>query len=291
MNKPLNLSDFQRDLTEGKTGQEKIHNLTEALVQMVKHVRPYEIAVETDENTVAFDLIGDTQIGSLYQRLDALTKFYAYCRNEGIQTVLHTGDVLDGWKVYKGQEFELHPHGRSWSEQIKMFENGVPRYSEIETIFVTGNHDASFKNAIGMVPGDEIQKVRPDWKFIGTDSASVVLMAPDGQKLRVQLIHPGGGTAYAVSYRAQKIVESLPGGQKPDIIGIGHFHKAEFMPSYRNVAVFQTGCFQDQTPFMVRHSLAAHVGGWIVRVPLNDRKFLTGNIDARFIKFFEEDKR
>jgi hypothetical protein len=38
------------------------------------------------------------------------------------------------------------------------------------------------------------------------------------------------------------------------------------LPNYRNVCAFQSGCFQWQSPFMVRQSLAAHVGGWIVEV-------------------------
>lgn len=202
--------------------------------------------------------------------------------------VLHTGDVLDGWKVYRGQEFELRPDGKSWPEQRDIFAREVPQIPSMTTIFITGNHDASFKNLVGMNVGDELQRARDDWKFIGQDVGDVELQTKSGLKYRVRLLHPGGGTAYAVSYNAQKIIESMPGGQKPSLICIGHYHKGLYMPQYRNVSCLLTGCFQAQTPFMARQSIAAHVGGWIVTVHLTDPKKLTTRMSAEFISFFEE---
>jgi hypothetical protein len=202
---------------------------------------------------------------------------------------LHAGDVLDGWRVYKGQEFELHPNGRSWPEQRKMFADGVPDLG-ITTIFITGNHDGSFKKLIGLVVGEELSTVRPDWKFIGQDIGDVVLKTKQGQKFTVCLIHPGGGTAYALSYHTQKIIESMAGGQKPDLVGIGHYHKAEWIPAYRNVSAVQAGTFQDQTPFMVQRSIQAHVGGWIITAVLGERKKLTSRVKAEFFGFYEPER-
>jgi UDP-2,3-diacylglucosamine pyrophosphatase LpxH len=265
--------------------------LTETILQTLKRARPYEIPVKTEANSLRFGAIGDTQIGSLYQRLDALKAFYERCWNEGIQTIFHTGDVLAGWRVYKGQEFELHPKGRSWAEQRQMFADAVPFHDRLSTIFITGNHDASFKNLTGMVPGEELQRTRQDWKFIGEDVGTTVLKTQDGQRFTVQLLHPGGGTAYAISYHVQKTIDAMAGGAKPDLLCIGHYHKAEFLPAYRNVAALQTGTFEDQSPFMVRRSIAAHVGGWIVTVSLNDRKYLTRRIQTEWIGFFEPQRR
>ena len=101
--------------------------------------------------------------------------------------------------------------------------------------------------------------------------------------LRVALLHPDGGTAYALSYKSQKIIEAWEGGSKPHIIGIGHFHKAEFMPRYRNVKAIQAGCFQNQTPYMARKALAAHVGGWIVEIVLGE---LYNVVRTEFVEFF-----
>jgi UDP-2,3-diacylglucosamine pyrophosphatase LpxH len=246
--------------------------------------------VKSDGNTIKFGVIADTHIGSLYQRTDGLRLFYDRCGAEGVENVLHAGDVLAGWKVYRGQEFELHPDGIGFSRQRDMFEALAPGVKGIKTIFITGNHDASFKKQNNIIPGEELARVRDDWKFIGADTGAVTLVSKDGQKFAVQLLHPGGGTAYAVSYHSQKIIESLAGGQKPDLIAIGHYHKSFYMPAYRNVACLECGCWESQTPFMVQHSIAAHVGGWIITVALNDRKKLTSRIQAEWIGFFEEQK-
>ena len=298
MTKTINLSQLAELIAEGPAGKEKIEkqaqaisDLQETLMLMVKRIRPYEVPVKSHDNMIRFGLIGDTQIGSLYQRLDALKAFYTRCADEGITDILHAGDVIDGWRVYRGQEFELHPNGRSWPEQRKMFAESVPEIDGMRTIFITGNHDNSFKKLIGMVVGDELMLARPDWKFIGQDIGVVDLRAESGQKFSVQLFHPGGGiNQYALSYRPQRIIEAIPGGQKPNLIALGHYHKAFFMPDYRNIAAISVGCFQSQTPFMAQQSIAAQVGGWIVTVILGERKKLTSRVQAEFISFYEEQK-
>jgi predicted phosphodiesterase len=292
--KELDLSELADLIAEGPSGQEKIKKqkaaidaLQETLMLIVKRVRPYEVPIKTKDNTIKFGVIGDTHIGSMYQRTDALKLFYERCSSEGVRQILHVGDVVDGWRVYRGHEFELQPDARSWPGQRSMFSEAFPRIQGVETIFISGNHDASFKNLIGMVVGDELQRVRPDFKFIGQDVGDVILKAANGDSLKVRLVHPGGGTAYALSYKLQKFIEAIPGGEKPDLLCLGHYHKAEFLPSYRNVCGIQAGTFCSQTPFMARQASAAHVGGWIVEAALGKREHLTRRFRAEFLAFYE----
>jgi hypothetical protein len=117
---------------------------------------------------------------------------------------------------------------------------------------------------------------------LGEDQARIAFATPEG-RFEIMLLHPDGGSAYALSYKPQKICESLEGGSKPNLLGVGHFHKAEFIPAYRNIAVFQVGTFEKQTPFMARKGLAAHVGGWIVSVTVGK----TSNvIRGEFVAFY-----
>jgi predicted phosphodiesterase len=292
--KELDLSEMADALAEGPVGKAKIEKQKEAIDQLqtalmmvLKRTRPYAIPVASTHNTIRFGVIGDTHIGSYYQRLDSLGLFYDRCYAEGVKEVLHSGDILAGWKVYKGQEFELHPHGRSWAEQSKMFAESVPVHEGMRTIFITGNHDNSFKKLTGMVVGDELGRLRSDWKFIGEDSGLVVLKTSSGKEYKVQLLHPGGGTAYAVSYHMQKTIEAMAVGPQPDLLCIGHYHKSLFMPAYRGICGLLSGCFESQTPFMLTHSLAAHVGGWIVTVVLGDREHHTTRIQTEWIGFGE----
>ena len=204
--------------------------------------------------------------------------FYDYAAEAGVSVVLDAGDMIDGHKIYKGQEFELRDLGLE--AQLDRLAKDSP--AGIHTEFITGNHDASFKQLAGVPVGKLITGAVSHYQFIGEDQARVKFSTPNGHYI-VALLHPGGGCAYAVSYRAQKITEALEGGNKPNMLVIGHYHKAEFMPSYRNVAVVQAGTFQKQTPFMARGGLAAHVGGWIIDVTVGT----THNVvRAEFVAFY-----
>jgi DNA repair exonuclease SbcCD nuclease subunit len=292
--KTIEIAKLPDLLAEGPTGRAKIdkqareiRELSETLDLMARRQRPYDVPVQNADNAIRFGLIADTHIGSLYQRTDALRAYYAHCEREGIETILHVGDVLDGWKVYPGHLFELHPNARSWGEQRDMFADLAPRVKGITTHFITGNHDNSFKKEIGLVPGPEIAAVRSDWKFVGQDIGTVTLKAKGGFSFRVMLVHPDGGTAYATSYRLQRMIESISGGQKPDMVAEGHFHKSLTLPNYRNVYGMESGSFVSQTPYMARKGISAMVGGWIVTVTMNDRKKLTTRINTEWIGFFE----
>ena len=80
----------------------------------------------------------------------------------------------------------------------------------------------------------------------------------DGAVLR--LWHGGDGSnSYALSYRLQKVVESLTGGTKPAILLAGHVHKFCYIFE-RNVNAISCPCMQSQTPWMRGKKLAAHTG-------------------------------
>lgn len=273
------LADFEQ-----KHGGPRIAALEHALKAQAASRHRISLEVPCKANSLAFGVVGDTHYGSLYEAKDECAALYERFKAEGITDVLHAGDVIDGHRLYKGQEFELHRHG--WAEQRDWFARVAPKHTGITTHFITGNHDASMKKAAGIDVGPELAHVREDWHCIGEDYATILFTTPNGRKYRVGLIHPGGGSAYALSYRPQKITEQIEGGAKPHLLLIGNYHKAEWMPTYRNVSVLQVGCFQWQTPFMLTKGLAAHVGGWIVRATLQADKLLSNAVQAEFISFY-----
>lgn len=265
-------------------GQGKISRLTKQLaveqakVAAIADVQGKVRVERSRDNRVRFGLIGDTHIGSLYFNAPAFSGLMEYFNAEGVSNVYHAGDVLDGHRMYKGQEFELAEIGQ---------ESQVKRLGKVDTCgvtiqFITGNHDASFKALAGTNVGKDISSASPYWRFLGEEQATVRFEAPNGA-YNLRLIHPGGGTAYALSYKPQKIIESIGGGEKPNMIAIGHFHKAEFLPSYRNVSAVQVGTTQKQTPFMARQGVAAHVGGWIIDVTVGD---MHNVVRAEFVAFY-----
>lgn len=78
-------------------------------------------------------------------------------------------------------------------------------------------HDFSWnKQGAGNIV-KQICKDRDDLIYIGDFGATVHING-----VRVYLTHPDGGTAYALSYRPQKMAESLASENKPHILILGH---------------------------------------------------------------------
>lgn len=213
--------------------------------------------------TLKIAIMGDTQMGSKYTQLTHLNNFYDICKEEGIKDVYHTGDITDGLKMRVGHEYELY--AVSADDMIEDVVKRYPKRDGITTHFITGNHDASIYKQVGYDVGNAITRQRDDMEYLGRDCA-VVYLTP---KCKLELRHPWDGTAYALSYKLQKMIESMESDSKPNILAVGHYHKAEYM-FYRNVHALQTGCFQAQTPFTRGKNISVHLGGWIVEIKVTD---------------------
>jgi len=81
--------------------------------------------------------------------------------------------------------------------------------------------------------------------------------------------HPGGGSSYAISYKPQKTVESYSGGDKPQILCIGHYHKMGYFEE-RNIHVVLVPSCQNQTPFMRKRQLKSVVGAVIIEFNVSE---------------------
>lgn len=204
-----------------------------------------------------FAIMGDTQFGSKYAQITALNKFYDICEEVGIKDVYHTGDITDGIKMRAGHEYELYTI--SADEMVADVVKNYPVRKGITTHFITGNHDASLFKHVGFDIGAAIARDRPDMEYLGRDCA-IVNLTPN---CKMELRHPWDGTAYAISYKTQKMVEAMDSDVKPDILAVGHYHKAEYM-YHRGVHIIQSGCFQSQTPFTRGKGIAVSMGGWII---------------------------
>lgn len=214
-------------------------------------------------STLRFAIMGDTQIGSRYTQLTYLHDFYDLCEREGIKDVYHTGDITDGIKMRPGHEYELYEI--STDELRDDVVKNYPMRDGITTHFITGNHDASLYKHVGYDIGQGIAYLRPDMKYLGRDCA-VVNLTPN---CTLEMRHPWDGSAYALSYKIQKMIEAMESDSKPNILAVGHYHKAEYM-FYRNVHALQTGCFQAQTPFTRGKGISTHLGGWLVTIHVDE---------------------
>lgn len=250
---------------------------------VIQNQEPEEFDVEWNGcKKIKFGLIGDTQLGSKYAQITHLHRFYDICKANHVHTVYHTGDLTDGLKMRPGHEYELYCIGANQLERD--VEKNYPKVEGITTYFISGNHDASLYKQFGYDICEAIAASRPDMVYLGRDCAKVNLTP----NCTLELRHPWDGTAYALSYKPQKMIESMESDSKPNILAIGHYHKMEYM-FYRNIHCFQTGCFQGQTPFTRGKGISVHLGGWIVEIAV-DKEGTIKRITPQFIPFYKSIK-
>jgi predicted phosphodiesterase len=211
-----------------------------------------------------YGVISDTHLCSRYQRLDVLEAAYNEYQRLGIKRVFHCGNMVDGHCHFN--RFDLLVTGLT--DQAHYVLDHYPQRAGMTTYFITADdHEGWWQQREGIDFGKylvyEATNVgRKDLVWLGYEEADVEFRTPGGGNT-VRLMHPGGGSAYALSYAPQKIVESFQGGEKPGVLLIGHYHKA--MYAYvRNVHTLQCGTCEDQTLFMRKQKLEAHVGFWTV---------------------------
>lgn len=237
---------------------------------------------------VKIGVLGDTQLGSNYERLDVLHALYDLYEKEGITKVFHAGDLIDGEQIYSGHEYEVKVVGAD--KQIQHTIENYPKKENIVTYFISGNHDLVYYKRMGYDIGRGfLTQTRSDMKYLGPEEADFDLYAGDVNKRKIpvkfRLFHPGGtGSAYAISYRSQKIIESYGGGEKPGILAIGHLHKASYF-FVRNVHAIQVGCCQSQTRFMRNRAIQAHIGGFILEFNIDENGTIT-RFKNEFIPFY-----
>lgn len=238
--------------------------------------------------TIKFGAVSDNHLNSIYSREDVLNTLYDIYAKEGVKAVYQGGNIIDGRTSFN--QFEV----KYWSleDQIKYLIDNYPQRSGIITYFVTGDdHEGWWVQREGIDVGRKIQLEaelagRHDLKHLGYIESDITLKAINGKSM-MRLTHGGGGGAYATSYSSQKMVESFQGGEKPRVLLIGHYHKFDF--SYpREVYTVQLGTTEDQTRFMRKNKLQAHLGGCLIELSQDD-KGIINRCKVEFIPFYDKE--
>ncbi len=242
------------------------------------------------DNSYVFGLVSDTHLGSKYERLDVLNDLYDRFEALGVDRVFHGGNWIDG--ECRLNRHELHTFGLD--NQCRYVVENYPQRKGIQTFAISGDcHEGWYGKDAKIDAGRYLERMmqeagRTDWVDLGFLECYVSLKnANSGKATQLLIMHPGGGTAYAISYKIQKIVESLSGGEKPSILCVGHYHKAEYIP-IRNVHVFQMGCTQDQGSWARKNRIEPVVGGWVVRVLQEPKKGVVYGCCGEWFHYFNK---
>ena len=281
-----------KDAIEQLKNENKNFNFRDDGVEIAESagkIRPSTIGTEhLVGKKIKFGFVTDNHLGSKYERLDVLNAVYDRFAAEGITDVYNAGNVIDGEARFN--KFDIHKHGME--DQCKYFAEVYPKRKRMTTHFITGDdHEGWYVQREGVNIGKfmeskAIEAGRTDLKYIGHMEHDIIFKTEKGQAV-MRVVHPGGGSSYAYSYTSQKIVESYTPGEKPHIVLGGHYHKACY--NYiRGVHFLQGGTTMDQSPFMRKKRLEAHLGGWIVEFQQGENGVIQ-SFKCEWISFYGRD--
>lgn len=212
---------------------------------------------------IKFGIISDTHIGSKdFEESWLLTAFQDF-KEQGVDIIFHVGDVTEGMSNRPDQIYSLSHIGYDEQKQyaIELFsKTDIPIYA------VDGNHDRWYIKSNGAKIVKDIAAAAPNFNFVGHDYAEIRIGGLD-----IMLWHGEDGSSYATSYRIQKIIESLRGGEKPHLLFAGHVHKHGYFFD-RNIHSFLCPAMQRQTAFMRGKRLPAHTGYWTVEIVFSNNE-------------------
>jgi biotin operon repressor/predicted phosphodiesterase len=230
------------------------------------------------ERRIKFGFVSDTHLCSMSQQLTHLNSFYDRLAAEEIDTVYHSGDVVDGDDVYPGHKFEVFKFGADNQRQYAVEQ--YPYREGITTKFITGNHDLKYYTKLGYDIGEGIANERKDMVYLGQYFARVQITP----RCILQIEHPLGKPAYAVSYKTQRKIDNMRGGDKPNILMEGHYHYSDYL-FRRNVHAICCPSFQGPTKFSKRLGLESDNGAYIIEL-LVDAEGSVSEFTPRFYPFY-----
>jgi len=205
----------------------------------------------------------DTHIGSKYFHDSIWNSFIQECKKQKVSMILHTGDITEGMSGRPGQVYELEDIGftaqMDHAERL-LHDLPVPFY------FIDGNHDRWGIKVCGLSVGDELAKRIPGIHFLGHDRAVV-----DINGTKWELWHGLDGSSSSISLRVQKIIDTIPTNNLPDVLLCGHTHK-QISFTYRGVNAVSGGSIEKQTDWMAGNRLTADVGFYIIKAGIRNGK-------------------
>jgi len=220
--------------------------------------------VNFDSEEVVIRFCTDTHIGAKHFLQHYWESFLEECEKQTVGMILHGGDLIEGMSNRPGHVYELSDIG--YASQKAASVDIFKQWTDTDIYAIDGNHDRWFIKSNGAKIVEDISKEVPNFHFLGHDEGDISLKG----KATLKLWHGEDGNSYALSYRLQKILESLTGGEKPNAMLCGHTHK--FVDIFeRHVFCTSIGSMQSQTPWMRGKRIAAHTGFAIIDYWVNDK--------------------
>jgi predicted phosphodiesterase len=235
--------------------------------------------VPISRKTFKFGYFSDAHIGHKKFNPALFDYMRRFFQQEKPDFILNPGDHVEGMSGRPGHIYELSQIG--FDEQVNRAVELYRTLSDFEHYGIDGNHDQWYyiKGDKGAIVGKELALRVPNYRHLGQDEGDITVSG-----IKIKLFHANDGTAYATSYKLQKLIESFSGGEKPHILLSGHYHKALYMFS-RGIHGFESATLCGQSKFMRGKKIPAHMGFGLVRVAVNDRG--VERLSHEFVPWYE----
>jgi len=229
-------------------------------------------------------LVSDTHLGSKYQQVTALYDAYKIFDERKTDFNLVVGDVHDGIDMYRGHRDEIFLYDAS--QQLNYSAEVFPKSIRgTKTYVIGGQHDYCFMKQNGYNIIEHLCEKREDLVYRGFYTAKFNIKG-----ILLEMQHPGGGIAYALSYAPQKMIESIvhfmlsavtglgeARAKLPQFLAFGHYHVPVHLPQYMGVDVCGLPCFQSQTKYLQQKRKMPIVGCAIAELWLNEVNTLSSS--------------
>lgn len=116
--------------------QEDNHLWVHNIKKDVSRQQPLEVAPMRDK-VVKIGVVSDTHIGNKNSDIEALEYLYNEFERQGITTVLHVGDLTDGYYTNRPTSI-LEQDAIGFSQQLRLFCEVYPHKRDITTYAITG---------------------------------------------------------------------------------------------------------------------------------------------------------
>lgn len=215
------------------------------------------IRIYTNDSTdkIRFVIIADTHFGNIGDRFDLIESIYEYAIKHGIHSILHLGDLIEGFNPRINNIDRLKMTDAI--ETAKYVTKNYPKDNSITNYILLGNHDFRTICTQGFDISTLISNARLDMEFLGYKNATIEL-----RKDSIGLQHPTtieNHHTYDFQFK-QYYKDKLT---KPLICFRGHLHNSLFYT------------FQDITivcaPLLYNSTVQKPLGAWDIILYFNSQ--------------------
>lgn len=221
--------------------------------------------VRISRKSFSFGYFSDPHIGHEKFNDQLFAYMVKFFKAQKPDFILNPGDHLEGMSGRPGHVYEMSEVG--YAQQLAKALELYKQLDMFDHYGIDGNHDQWYykKNDGGVIVGVQLEAGLKNYHNLGQDEADLTVGG-----IKIKLYHAGDGTAYATSYKLQKLIESFSSGEKPHIVLSGHYHKALYMFN-RGVHGLECGTLCGQSRWMRGKKIPAHMGFGICTVYHNNR--------------------